>query len=82
MWEMISGIPAFNNMPHDFSLALNICQGLRPEGTMSEYAELMKKCWDVDFNKRPTAEELLKYFRKWKDEYLYNDDERIPVPGK
>ncbi len=30
MWEMTSGIPAFNNIPHDFSLALNICQGLRP----------------------------------------------------
>src|SRR6266536_1968398 len=31
MWEMTSGIPAFNNLPHDFNLSLNICQGLRPE---------------------------------------------------
>jgi len=31
MWEMTSGIPAFNNIPHDFNLSLNICQGLRPE---------------------------------------------------
>ncbi len=46
MWEMTSGIPAFNNVPHDFNLSLNICQGLKPniiEGTMPEYAELMKK---------------------------------------
>ncbi|UZO14384.1 uncharacterized protein OCT59_005843 [Rhizophagus irregularis] len=31
MWEMTSGIPAFNKMPHDLDLALKICQGLRPE---------------------------------------------------
>src|SRR5204863_2277899 len=31
MWEMTSGIPAFNNISHDFNLSLNICQGLRPE---------------------------------------------------
>jgi len=29
MWEMTSGIPAFNNIPHDFELSLNICQGLQ-----------------------------------------------------
>ena len=33
MWEMTSGISAFNNLPHDFNLSLNICQGLRPEYT-------------------------------------------------
>ncbi len=61
MWEMTCGIPAFNNMPHDFNLSLNICQGLRPniiEGTVPEYAEL-KKCWDPNPNKRLTAEELI-----------------------
>ncbi len=50
MWELTSGIPAFNNVPHDYNLALKICQGLRPEmikGTMPEYAELMKQCWIV-----------------------------------
>ena len=42
---MTSGIPIFNNISHDFSLALKICQGLRPniiEGTLPEYAKLMK----------------------------------------
>ena len=51
MWEMTSGIPAFNNIPHDFDLSLRICEGLRPEiieGTEVEYAELMKRCWDCD----------------------------------
>ncbi len=86
MWEMTSGIPAFNNIPHDFDLSLNICQGLRPdiiEGTVPAYVEVMKKCWDSDPNERPTAEKLLKYFEKWQDEYLYNyGHKRIPVPGK
>ncbi|GES81542.1 kinase-like domain-containing protein [Rhizophagus clarus] len=31
MWEMSSGIPAFNNIPHDFDLSLDICKGLRPK---------------------------------------------------
>lgn len=28
---MISEIPAFSDVPHDYNLALNICQGLRLE---------------------------------------------------
>ena len=87
MWEMTSGIPAFNNIPHDFSLALNICQGFRPniiEGTIPEYAELTEKCWDSDPNKRPAAEDLIKHFKKWSDEYpmKYNDEQRNLAPGK
>ena len=49
---------------------------------MPKYAELMKKCWDSDPNKRPTAEGLMKYFKKWQDEYYNFDEEQIPVPGK
>ena len=86
MWEMTSGTPAFNNVPHDFNLSLRICEGLRPEiieGTEVEYAELMKRCWNSDPDERPTAGELYEYFNKWCDEFPYNYDERmrIPVPG-
>ena len=100
MWEMTSGKPAFNNVPHDFNLSLNICQGLRPEifegktpkifddtekqkvfeGTEIKYTKLMKRCWDSDPDKRPTAEELYKNFRIWR--FKFYIDERIPVPGK
>ena len=61
MWEMTSGIPVFHNIPHDLNLSLNICKGIRPEiieGTMPEYVELMKRCWDNDPEKRPSANEL------------------------
>ena len=63
MWEFTSGIPAFNNIPHDFNLSLKICKGYRPkiiEGTDPDYAKLMKRCWNTDPNKRPTAGELEK----------------------
>ncbi|RIA93126.1 hypothetical protein C1645_819750 [Glomus cerebriforme] len=35
-----------------------IYKGIRPEiieGTMPKYVELMKRCWDNDPKKRPTA---------------------------
>ena len=96
---MTSGIPAFNNIPHDFNLSLNICQGLRPvivevpnifdnaeeqkifEDKEVEYAELMKRCWDPDPNKRPTAEDLIERFKCMRSKYYSNYD-RIQVPGK
>jgi serine/threonine protein kinase len=101
MWEMTSGIPAFNNVPHDFNLSLNVCQGLRPEvieipkifddakkqkifeDIESEYTRLMKRCWNSDPDKRPTAEELYENCSGWELDFsIYSDDKRIPVPGK
>ena len=85
MWEMTSGVPAYHNIPHDLDLSLNICRGMRPEiidGTMPEYVELMKRCWDNDPEKRPTANELKNIFDEWSDKYPIEDKEkRIPVPG-
>ncbi|GBB86717.1 hypothetical protein RclHR1_01310013 [Rhizophagus clarus] len=85
MWEMTSGVPAFCDIPHDFNLCLNICMGDRPkiiEGTMPEYVELMKRCWDNDPKKRPTADELSEIFDEWDKKYPMEKDEekRIPVP--
>jgi serine/threonine protein kinase len=86
MWEMTSGVPAFYNIPHDLNLSLNICRGTRPEiieGTMPEYVELMKRCWDNDPEKRPAASELESIFDEWRVKYPIERDEekRIPVPG-
>ena len=86
MWEMTSGVPAFHDIPHDLQLSLVICKGVRPEiteGTMPEYAEIMKRCWDNDPEKRPTAKELRRIFKKWSEKYPIEEDKekRIPVPG-
>ena len=86
MWEFKSGVPAFNDVPHDYNLSLSICKGLRPkivEGTEIIYARLMKRCWDSDPNKRPTADELVEILSFWRDYYPGGSySNRIPVPSK
>ncbi|CAG8499598.1 3563_t:CDS:2, partial [Racocetra persica] len=47
------------------ALALNICNGTRPEINFklpSDYEEIMKRCWNADISCRPSASELLKFF--------------------
>ncbi|POG69510.1 kinase-like domain-containing protein [Rhizophagus irregularis DAOM 181602=DAOM 197198] len=81
MWEMTSGVPAFHNIPQDLNLSLNICRGIRPEiieGTMPEYVELMKRCWDNIPEKRPTVDEVEYIFGKWDTTYpMEGEEERI-----
>ncbi|POG57635.1 kinase-like domain-containing protein, partial [Rhizophagus irregularis DAOM 181602=DAOM 197198] len=62
MWEFTSGIPPFNNIQHDLHLSISICKGERPgiiKNTPQCYVDLMKKCWDEDPSKRPSANEVL-----------------------
>src|SRR5437763_11713653 len=61
MWEIFSGHPPFDDRPHDHHLILEICKGLRPPilpNMPKEYAEMMRKCLDVDPSKRPIIGEL------------------------
>jgi serine/threonine protein kinase len=52
----------FANLAHDRILALNICNGIRPEINEKEvpkcYVDLMKRCWDSDQFNRPSAIEV------------------------
>ncbi|KAG9300678.1 hypothetical protein G9A89_023476 [Geosiphon pyriformis] len=63
MYEVTCSTP-FGNRPHNFELAMDIVLGIRPTiltNIPEDYEALMKRCWDADPSKRPTA----KYLRKW-----------------
>ena len=70
MWEFTSGVSPFYDRAHDLQLCLSICRGERPkiiENTPQCYINLMKKCWDEDPLKRPSALEVLNIIEKWVD---------------
>src|ERR1043166_1527140 len=84
MWELTSGVPPFDDRAHDFHLSLSICKGERPEiidGTPQCYIDLMKKCWDLDPLKRPSASELKIIIGNWQGEYykIRYDNEGVRV---
>src|SRR5256885_1438685 len=71
MWEIISCVPPFDDRAHDFQLSLSICKGERPKipeiakNIPKCYINLMKKCWDSDPLKRPTASEVKGIINNW-----------------
>ncbi|UZO03530.1 uncharacterized protein OCT59_023937 [Rhizophagus irregularis] len=87
MAELSSGKPPFYNKKHDLSLALAICNGLRPEfgkGTPEFYKKLAYKCMSANPNERPAAEELKKIFGFW-DSFITgseNNKEKYGYKGK
>ncbi|UZO08359.1 uncharacterized protein OCT59_028616 [Rhizophagus irregularis] len=66
--EYISEETPYNNISHDYSLAIKICKGLRPnifKYTPKLLADLITKCWDAKVENRPTAKELYQILYKW-----------------
>ncbi|CAB5375581.1 unnamed protein product [Rhizophagus irregularis] len=76
MNEYISEETPYNNIPHDYALAIKICKGLRPnifKYTPKLLTDLITKCWDAKAENRPTAKELYQELKEVKladaDEY-------------
>ena len=70
MAEVSSGKPPFHKRKHDASLALAICNGLRPEfgkGTPEIYKKLAYRCMNANPDQRPTADELYEILDFWYD---------------
>src|SRR5207247_3674491 len=68
MAEISSGKPPFHKRKHDTSLALDICNGFRPEfgkGTPEIYKKLAYKCMNANPNQRPKANELNQILLLW-----------------
>jgi len=62
MWELSAGCLPFADRPHDHSMALDVCHGLREAmvpDTPLFYQRLMTQCWDADPDQRPDVEEIV-----------------------
>ncbi len=86
MTEFSSGKPPFHKRKHDTSLALEICNGLRPEfgkGTPEIYKKLAYKCMNANSNQRPTANELFDILDFWYDAVNVDQEkEKFGYKGK
>src|SRR3954470_19973077 len=88
MAELSSGKPPFYKRKHDSSLALGICNGLRPEfgkGTPEIYKKLAHKCMNANPKQRPTANELNGIFDFWYrsiNNNYYQEVEKFGYKGK
>uniref|UniRef100_U9V5S8 Protein kinase domain-containing protein n=1 Tax=Rhizophagus irregularis (strain DAOM 181602 / DAOM 197198 / MUCL 43194) TaxID=747089 RepID=U9V5S8_RHIID len=68
MWELTTGCKPFSNVEHDINLVYRILDGERPEITEDTpecFANLMKRCWDSDPEKRPSITEVRKTLSIW-----------------
>src|SRR6266536_2296251 len=68
MWELTTGCQPFANIEHDADLIYIIIDGKRPEitnDTPEDFANLMKKCWNSDPKKRPSAKKICEILNLW-----------------
>jgi serine/threonine protein kinase len=64
-YELCTGLPPYRDIAHEESLAVRICQGLRPKSNYKIpqlILNIIKQCWDADSSKRPKAEKLKESF--------------------
>ncbi|RIB22266.1 hypothetical protein C2G38_2075998, partial [Gigaspora rosea] len=74
MWEILYGKPVpfelKSKLQSKLQFQIHVCNGLRPhiyDNTANCYAGLMKKCWNIEPNERPTATEICDIFAEWQN---------------
>ena len=87
MAELSSGNPPFYKRKHEASLALEICNGFRPEfgkGTPEIYKKLAYRCMNANPIQRPTANELngILYFLYICMRGSHQEEEKFGYKGK
>ncbi|GBB99197.1 hypothetical protein RclHR1_34410002 [Rhizophagus clarus] len=84
MYEVISGLPPYHDVSHDYNLAIKICKGLRPRFNIKVpqlVVQLIKRCLDADPLNRPKAEKIKETLSLWFREthpdrsYVFNNPE-------
>ena len=68
MWELTTGCKPFDNIEYDTDFIYDIIDGKRPEftnDTPEDFANLMKKCWNSDPKKRPSAKKICEILNVW-----------------
>ncbi|GES97203.1 kinase-like domain-containing protein [Rhizophagus clarus] len=78
IYEVISGLPPYHDISHDNSLAVKICQGLRPRFNIKVpqlIVHLIKRCLDSNPINRPKAEEIENILHTWR--YKPSDKQSI-----
>jgi len=78
MYFTATGKQPFADHAHNSELALNICNGIRPELNELEapkcYINLMKKCWDSNPENRPNADDVKGLIKLFYDSYESKDN--------
>ncbi|RIA96037.1 kinase-like domain-containing protein [Glomus cerebriforme] len=75
--EIIFGNRPFNSLPYDEYLAIDICEGLRPNIrniTPKPLRELIQKCWDENPKNRPNTVQICYMLRDFK--YMKNENNK------
>jgi serine/threonine protein kinase len=83
MYEIISGLPPYHDTSHDNSLAMKICQGLRPMFKIKVpklVLYLIKRCLDANSLNRPTAIEIRNKLLKLKLQRLIKEEVNDNLP--
>ncbi|RIB23852.1 kinase-like domain-containing protein [Gigaspora rosea] len=78
MTEISTGQRSFDGIPFDEYLVLRIIDGTRPKCLGPDcYIKLATKCMDKDFDKRPTATEIIEMITRWLGEIDQEGDNEI-----